>query len=106
MKRYGWSLLLLLLIPAVASAHGYIRSVSPEKGSVVDEPPAKVTMKFGSSMERMFSKIEVLSVFSEDNSVMEVELKEGLGSGKYNVKWKTMSKDGHTQKGNFSFTVK
>jgi methionine-rich copper-binding protein CopC len=90
MKRYGWSLLLLLLIPAVASAHGYIRSVSPEKGSVVDEPPAKVTMKFGSSMERMFSKIEVFgpageivskkSVFSEDNSVMEVELKEGIPS--------------------------
>jgi methionine-rich copper-binding protein CopC len=36
---------------------------------------------------------------------MEVELKEGLGSGKYNVKWKTMSKDGHTQKGTFSFSV-
>jgi methionine-rich copper-binding protein CopC len=115
MKRFGLSLLLLMLIPAVASAHGYIRSVSPEKDSVVAEPPAKVTMKFGSAMERMFSKLEVFgpagkkvskkSVFSEDNSVMEVELEQGLGPGKYNVKWKTMSKDGHTQKGTFSFSV-
>jgi methionine-rich copper-binding protein CopC len=72
-------------------------------------------MKFGSAMERMFSKLEVFgpagekvskkTVFPEDNSVMEVDLEQGLGPGKYNVKWKTMSKDGHTQKGTFSFSV-
>jgi methionine-rich copper-binding protein CopC len=116
MKRFGLSLLLLMLIPAVASTHGYVRSVSPAKDSVVAEQPAQVTMKFGSAMERMFSKLEVFgpagekvskkTVFSEDNSVMEVELDEGLGAGKYTVQWKGMSKDGHAQKGSFSFTVK
>jgi methionine-rich copper-binding protein CopC len=116
MKRFGLSLLLLMLIPAVASTHGYVRSVSPAKDSVVAEQPAQVTMKFGSAMERMFSKLEVFgpagekvskkTVFSEDNSVMEVELDEGLGAGKYDVRWKGMSKDGHAQKGSFSFTVK
>jgi methionine-rich copper-binding protein CopC len=73
-------------------------------------------MKFGSAMERMLSKLEVFgpageniskkTVFSEDNSVMEVELEEGLGAGKYTVRWKGISKDGHVQKGTFSFSVK
>jgi methionine-rich copper-binding protein CopC len=116
MKRFGLSLVLIMLIPAVASAHGYIRSVSPAKDSVVAEPPERVTMKFGSAMERMFSKLAVFgpagekvskkTVFSEDNSAMEVELEEGLGAGKYTVRWKGMSKDGHSQKGSFSFSVK
>jgi methionine-rich copper-binding protein CopC len=72
-------------------------------------------MTFGNSIEPIFSKLEVFgpagekvskkTLFSEDNSVMEVELEEGLGAGKYTVQWKGMSKDGHVQKGTFSFSV-
>ena len=114
MKRLG-ILIVFLAIPALASAHVYIRSVEPQEDATLTDAPKIVKMMFIGSLEPAFSKIEVFDpegkkiskkpAFSEYNSIMEVELDEGLGSGTYTVKWKCMSLDGHSQKGSFSFTV-
>jgi methionine-rich copper-binding protein CopC len=115
MKRLG-IFLVFLVIPALVSAHVYIRSVEPQEDAALAEAPKTVKMMFIGSLEPAFSKIEVFDAeggkiskkpaFSEYNSIMEVELDEELGSGTYTVKWKCMSKDGHSQKGSFSFSVK
>jgi methionine-rich copper-binding protein CopC len=115
MKRLG-IFLVFLVIPALVSAHVYIRSVEPQEDASLAEAPKTVKMMFIGSLEPAFSNIEVFDAegekisrkpaFSEYNSIMEVELDEELGSGTYTVKWKCMSKDGHSQKGSFSFSVK
>jgi methionine-rich copper-binding protein CopC len=114
MKRLA-IVLMLLAVPALVSAHVYIRSVEPQEDASLAEAPKMVKMMFIGSLEPAFSKIEVFDAegekiskkpaFSEYNSIMEVELDEGLDSGTYTVKWKCMSLDGHSQKGSFSFSV-
>jgi methionine-rich copper-binding protein CopC len=92
--------------------------MEPPEGAVVQaaDAPRKVTMSFVGSLETAFSGIEVLdgggkkvsgkTVFTESDSVMEVELKGGLTPGEYTVQWRCMSLDGHSQKGSYTFTVK
>lgn len=111
-------LVILLAVPSMLHAHVYIRSVEPAEGAVLsgDDAPGKVTMSFVGSLETAFSGIEVFdgegkkvsgkTVFSESDSVMEVELDGPLPPGEYTVKWRCMSLDGHSQKGSYTFTVK
>lgn len=114
MKRLA-VLLALLLMPALAYAHVYLRSTEPAEGAVLDKAPQKVSVTFVGSVETAFSKVEVFAPdgekvsdktsFHESDSVMEVGLKEELPAGVYTVKWHCVSLDGHSQKGLFKFTV-
>jgi methionine-rich copper-binding protein CopC len=107
--------IMLLLIPAIGYSHVGVVDCSPLQDSVVTTPPEKVTVNFGGSIEPPFSKIEVFDPngekvsskcrFLEEDSVIETDLQENLVQGVYNVKWKIMSLDGHTLKGQFSFTI-
>lgn len=108
--------LMLFLVPGVLYAHVYLRGTDPVDGAELSACPGKVTMTFVGSVEPAFSKLEVFGpdgkkvskepVFKESDSVMEVELFEGLGPGKYTAEWLCVSLDGHKQKGSFSFTIK
>ncbi len=99
-----------------ADAHIYVLESSPAPDSTVDEPPKNVTITLVGSVEPAFSKIDVFNsdgekvsgktTFKEDDTVMETELKENLPPGKYTVKWKFMSLDGHLQKKEFVFYIK
>jgi copper transport protein len=108
--------LMPLLVPAVLYAHVYLRGTDPQDGAVLDSCPGKVTMTFIGSVEPAFSRLEVFDpegkkvskepTFRESDSVMEVELIEGLKPGKYTAEWLCMSLDGHKQKGSFTFAIK
>jgi methionine-rich copper-binding protein CopC len=108
--------MMLLLVPGVLYAHVYLRSTDPADGAELSSCPGKVTMTFVGSVEPAFSKLEVFDpdgkkvskepVFRDSDSVMEVELIEGLKPGKYTAEWLCMSLDGHKQKGSFTFTIK
>jgi methionine-rich copper-binding protein CopC len=99
-----------------AGAHIYTLEYSPEPDSTLNEPPKKVMITLVGSVEPAFSRIEVFSSdgekvsgktsFKEDDTIMETELKENLPPGKYTVKWKCMSLDGHLQKKEFVFFIK
>jgi methionine-rich copper-binding protein CopC len=116
--RYGvaWCFV-LLLIPLSVSGHVYLLECNPEQDAILDAPPEKITITFVGTLEPVFSKIEVFdsegkkvsgkkTAFSEDDTVMEVALDADLDSGKYTVKWKCMSLDGHKQTGEYTFTIK
>lgn len=100
----------------LANAHVYMLECNPEPGTNADTPPQKITMTFVGSVEPAFSKIEVFNekgdkvskktIFREDDTIMEVELEKDLPPGKYIVKWKCMSLDGHMQKDEFEFFIK
>jgi len=112
-------ILILISVFAIispATAHIYVLESSPEPNSTVEKSPHIVRITFVGSLEPAFSKIEVYNekgekvsgktIFKEDDTIMEVELKENLPSGKYTVKWKCMSLDGHLQKKQFFFYIK
>ncbi len=97
-------------------AHIYMLESYPSPESSHTTPPKKVTLTFVGSLEPAFSKIEVFdrsgkkvsgkTTFRDDDTVMETELKENLPPGKYTVKWKCMSLDGHLQKDQYIFYIK
>jgi copper transport protein len=107
--------LMFLIIPVIAYSHVAVVESSPPENGTVASSPAKITVNFGGSVEPAFSKIEVfdpngdkVSVkcrFLEEDSVIESDLQENLAQGVYTVKWKVMSLDGHTLKGEFNFTI-
>ena len=107
--------LMFLLIPAIAYSHVGVVESSPPVDGVITTSPEKITVNFGGSIEPAFSKIEVFDPkdekvstkcrFLEEDSVIESDLQENLSPGVYKVKWKVMSLDGHTLKGEFNFTI-
>ncbi|MEJ2697304.1 MAG: copper resistance protein CopC [Candidatus Sulfobium sp.] len=107
---------LLFIFPAAVSAHVHVREYSPKKGAVVTVPPARVSVTFSDSVEPIFSGLTVIdgsgatvsgkTEFFKDNTVMETGLTKNLAPGKYTVKWKCVSEDGHKENGSYTFTVK
>ena len=107
--------LVLWLIPALCVAHVGMLNSTPAKNGIVSSPPEKVTMKFGGKVEPAFSKIEVFDQYNnkvskktrflKENIIMETDLKDKLPPGVYTVKWKCMSIDGHSLKGEYTFTI-
>jgi copper transport protein len=107
--------IMLLFIPAIAFSHVGVVESSPPVDGVITTSPEKITVNFGGSIEPAFSKIEVFDPngdkvstkcrFLEEDSVIESDLQENLAPGVYKVKWKVMSLDGHTLKGEFNFTI-
>lgn len=107
---------LLITFPTAVSAHVHLRESSPKQGAVVTAPPGRVRITFSNSVEPIFSKVTVIdssgttvsgkTQFLEDNTVMETELLKNLAPGKYAVKWKCVSPDGHKQTGLYTFTIK
>ncbi len=106
----------VLVFSPFVNAHVYMLECNPEPGTKTDTPPQKITMTFVGSLEPAFSKIEVFNekgdkvskktLFREDDTIMEVELEDNLPPGRYTVKWKCMSLDGHMQKDEFEFFIK
>jgi methionine-rich copper-binding protein CopC len=107
---------LFIMFPTVVSAHVHLRKSSPKQGAVVTAPPGSVRITFSNSVEPIFSRVTVTdssgttvsgkTQFLEDNGVMETELLKNLAPGKYTVKWKCVSQDGHKQTGSYAFTIK
>jgi methionine-rich copper-binding protein CopC len=107
---------LLIMFPTAVSAHIHLRECSPKQGAVVTAPPGRVRITFSNSVEPTFSAVTVIdrsgttvsgkTRFLEDNTVMETELLKNLAPGKYTVKWKCVSLDGHKQTGSYTFTIK
>jgi methionine-rich copper-binding protein CopC len=116
MKPFLAFVALLITFPAAVSAHVHLHECSPKQGAVVTAPPGKVSITFSNSVEPLFSRLSVVdssgktvsgkTQFLKDNSVMETELVKNLAPGRYTVKWKCVSLDGHKESGSYTFTIK
>ena len=116
MKQIILSFILILMLPSLGFSHSPIKEAVPSSDDVLITSPQHVSITFGKPVEPTFSGIEVFYqdgtkvsekiTYSEDNMKIQAGLKETLASGKYTVKWKCMSLDGHSKSGNYTFTVK
>ncbi|MBV9654515.1 MAG: copper resistance protein CopC [Acetobacteraceae bacterium] len=106
----------VMLSPAAASAHAFLKSASPAVGSTVDVAPGTIALTFTESLEPDFSSIVV-----QDAHAAQIDKKDShpvpgdptrlavsvgsLSPGTYTVIWHVTSTDTHKTTGKFSFTV-
>jgi copper resistance protein C len=102
-----------------ASAHAALESTNPAKGAVVSKATSQVSMIFGeailvlkgknpNSVSVSDSKGKIVSTGLAIVSGMQISeaLKTPLSAGKYTVKYRVVSSDGHVVTGSYNFTVK
>lgn len=124
-RRVGLVAVLAILLTALAAVtatprsalgHAYVGSSQPAAGSVVETPPAQVTMTFTEALEPSGSRaalydqrgVEVpgTSYTIPGRHDMTLALPGGLAQGTYAVVWTSLSgDDGHAASGYFSFTI-
>jgi methionine-rich copper-binding protein CopC len=117
MKRTVVSLFLIILTAtAQVEAHAFLRDAEPGVGSIVQESPNEVRIRFTENIEPAFSSIQVfdtsgkevdkrdLHLDHSDRALLHVSLPR-LGGGIYKVVWRVVSVDTHVTNGNFTFRV-
>lgn len=106
---------LLWMSGTPAFAHSFLVDATPSAKEHVETSPKIVKLKFGGGVEPAYSK---LSIIGADGKTL-VEGGEGkpetpremtleappLAPGRYVVKYRVLSKDGHIVEGNYEFTV-
>ena len=105
------------LIPAVASAHAYLVKSVPAGRATLFSSPEKIQLWFNERLEPKYSSASVFDpdgkrvdadnaqVSADDPKQLSVVLKQ-LPSGRYTVKFRVLSVDGHVVEQSFPFTVR
>ena len=115
MKTLGCCLVLIAAAAAVASAHMAVQKTMPEADAVVSESPHHVQIWFTQAPDPAISRLTLEGAngdvtlgdteVRDDKSLMAM-LPSKLDAGTYTVNWRTAGDDGHTQRGDFAFTVR
>ena len=111
------SLLLFLSSPALASAHAYLVKSVPAGRATVFSSPAKIQLWFNERLEPRYSFAAVFDpdgkrvdlddaqVSPENPKQLAIGVKQ-LQSGRYTVKFRVLSIDGHVVEQSFPFTIR
>jgi methionine-rich copper-binding protein CopC len=104
-------------IPAVAAAHAYLVKSVPAGRATLFSAPGKVQLWFNERLEPKYSTASVFDpdgkrvdaenaqVLAEDPKQLSVALKQ-LPPGRYTVKFRVLSVDGHVVEQSFPFTIR
>jgi len=105
------------LLPAAAGAHSQLVRSQPGRGAVVARAPERVRLWFSERLEPAYSTLSVWSeagarvdagdaaVDAADPAVLSVGT-PNLVPGRYTVRYRVLSVDGHIVESSFAFTVK
>ena len=114
-RTVGWGLALVAATAAAAAAHMAVRKTMPEADAVLSEAPRQVRIWFTQSPDPAVSRLRLEgangavalgdTTVQDDRSLMAA-LPSTLDAGTYTVHWRTAGDDGHTQRGDFAFTVR
>lgn len=113
------ALALALLSVGSASAHAELESSVPAAGSTVTASPERVTLVFSQELKPAGNSVTVTgpsgAVVSQGDAALDrsdpnratlvVALAPNLAAGAYTVAWVNASVDGHSEEGEFTFTV-
>jgi copper resistance protein C len=100
-----------------ASAHAVLLKSEPARRAQLSKAPSEVRLWFNERLEPAYAEVSVLdahgravtdargSVAERDAKLLQLKLPE-LAAGKYTVKFRVLSVDGHTVQSQFFFTVK
>jgi methionine-rich copper-binding protein CopC len=100
-----------------ASAHTRLLASVPGDGQVVSAAPTELRLNFNEALEPRFSRVEISGAdgqpvaagplrMTDDGQHSAIVPVTALPSGRYQVSWSAMGRDGHRMKGQFSFSVK
>jgi methionine-rich copper-binding protein CopC len=107
----------LALLPTVALAHASLVKSAPARRAVLNHPPARVELWFNERLEPAYSSLSVtdasgarvdrgdVTIDPEDPRRLRVSL-PALGPGRYTVRFRVLSVDGHVVESAFPFSVK
>ena len=113
----GGAIAIVLSIAGATSvlAHSFLVDATPSSKEHVTTPPKTVKLKFGGGVEPPYSKISIETpdgkVLGEGNTGVPGKPREltanapDLAPGKYIVRYRVLSSDGHIVEGNYEFTV-
>jgi methionine-rich copper-binding protein CopC len=111
------SFLLFLSFPALAFAHAYLVKSVPAGRATLFSSPGKIELWFNERLEPRYSAASVFDpdgkrvdldnaqVSAEDPKQLAVGVKP-LQSGRYTVKFRVLSVDGHVVEQSFPFTIR
>ena len=119
-KKIGLSIVFLVAfapwtICSPALAHSFLVEATPSSKDHVVDSPKVVKLRFGGGVEPAYSKLTIegpngkilaegaIGVPEKDRE-LSVNAPE-LSPGKYTVRYRVLSKDGHIVEGNYEFTV-
>jgi hypothetical protein len=98
-----------------ALAHSFLVEATPSSKDHVSAPPKVVKLRFGGGVEPPYSKITIETpdgkVLGEGSIGVPDKPRElsmnapDLAPGKYVVRYRVLSTDGHIVEGNYEFTV-
>lgn len=114
-RTVSWCLLLLVASAAVATAHLRVQRTLPEAEAVLAESPRQIQVWFNQAPDPAISRLTLdgaagavalgETAVQGDKSLLAT-LPSELEAGAYTVRWRTAGDDGHTQRGDFAFTVR
>lgn len=105
------------LIPASVAAHAYLVKSVPAGRATLFGSPAKIQLWFNERLEPKYSSASVYSpegqrvdvdnaqVSADDPKQLSVGLKQ-LSAGRYTVRFRVLSVDGHVVEQSFPFTIR
>jgi methionine-rich copper-binding protein CopC len=112
MKVPAWSVLVMLAVASVASAHVHLKQSTPAEGAVVSSAPAQIVLTFTEPalvtalwIQHDGSPREKLGPVPKDAEASIAVPTPGLKPGKYVVTWRAVSPDRHVMSGQVHFTV-
>ncbi len=106
-----------LALPAAAEAHALLVKASPARRAVLTHPPEQVELWFNERLEPAYSSLTVeteagervdrgdVTVGPDDPRKLSVTL-PALEPGRYVVRFRVLSVDGHVVESSFAFSVK
>ena len=112
-----FAFLLLVLLPSLAFAHAYLVKSVPAGRATLFSSPGKIHLWFNERLEPKYSSASVFDpdgkrvdadhaqVSTEDPKQLSVALKQ-LPPGRYTVKFRVLSVDGHVVEQSYPFTIR
>ena len=101
-----------------AQGHSQLITAYPRPGSTIVSAPEKVVLEFNENLINIGGASNVLSVKNSigqtvstgvtavDGAKVSIALSKKLPVGKYTVRWRIVSADGHPLAGRYSFTIR
>ncbi len=111
----GLSTAALIFASGPASAHSFLVDATPSSKDHVAAAPKSVKLRFGGGVEPAYSKLTIETpdgkvlaqgAVGKPDSPRDLSLDAPeLAAGRYIVRYRVLSTDGHIVEGNYEFTV-
>ena len=108
---------LLGLFSLTATSHTRLVESQPENGQVLNEAPGYILLKFSTPIEQKLGQLQLTSDDGKSWRILKTKttdrnvtadiptLKPAKYPAIYKVRWRVLSRDGHMQRGQFSFQL-